>query len=97
MITPRIPQFLTDLRNRLRNMKDKRKKARLIRDGHHKVSPEDVQFHIQQDARKNASYEQAVETGYRAKIQRVKDGKGKNTLAGIRFSNSLSEAIPERA
>jgi hypothetical protein len=41
---------------------------------------------INRDSRKNQSFLNAVETGYLAKIARVRAGKGKNTLSGIRFS-----------
>lgn len=87
MNTPRIPQFLTDLRNRLRNMKGREKRT-FLRNRGHIISSENIQFYIRRDARKAANHNEAVRTGYMAKMERVHLGKGKNTLAGIRFSEA---------
>ena len=42
---------------------------------------------IRRDAQRRLSFEEAVRTGYQAKIARVKAGLGKNTLSGIPFAN----------
>ncbi len=50
------------------------------------IQPDRVEALIRQDARKNASWTEAVRTGCLAKIAKVKAGKGKNSLSGIRFA-----------
>lgn len=104
MNTPRIPQFLTDLSKWLSrclrrtgktqdglNHAQRRRHNRAkgcIQQKHNHIERDRMLRLIRQDARKATSYEEAVHTGYRAKIQRVRLGKGKNTLAGIRFSEA---------
>ena len=97
----RIPRFLLDLSRWLRsclaktgktktgeNRVQRRRYARakmFKQGGNHLVSQRDMVALIQQDARKHEAFENAVRTGYHAKIERVRLGKGKNTLSGIRF------------
>jgi len=91
MSTPRIPQYLTDLhkwmvKSAASSIRAVKSQVKVFRESSRNViMPERMEKLIRKDARKHEAFENAVRTGYRAKIERVRLGKGKNTLIGIRF------------